>query len=307
MKLLTVGTVAFDDIETPFGRAEKAIGGAATYISLAASYFAEQVRIVSVVGDDFPEDVLKDLKNRNIDLSGLEVKKGEKSFFWAGRYHNDMNSRDTLETQLNVLANFNPILPAVYKNSEFLMLGNLTPDIQLSVIEQMVGKPKLIALDTMNFWMDIAMESLKKVLKKIDMLIINDEEARQLAGTYSLVTAAAIIHEMGPKFVVIKKGEHGALLFEGENIFYAPALPLAEVFDPTGAGDTFAGGLMGYLAMTGEVSFENLKRAIIYGSAMASFCVEKFSTERLLNLSKVEIDARIEKFVKLVNFDSIPL
>lgn len=307
MKLLTVGTVAFDDIETPFGRAEKAIGGAATYISLAASYFAEQVRIVSVVGDDFPEDVLQDLKNRNIDLSGLEVKKGEKSFFWAGRYHNDMNSRDTLETQLNVLANFNPIIPAAYKNSEFLMLGNLTPDIQLSVIEQMLAKPKLIALDTMNFWMDIAMESLKKVLKKIDMLIINDEEARQLAGTYSLVTAAAMIHEMGPKFVVIKKGEHGALLFEGENIFYAPALPLAEVFDPTGAGDTFAGGLMGYLAMTGEVSFENLKRAIIYGSAMASFCVEKFSTERLLNLSKVEIDTRIEKFVKLVNFDSIPV
>lgn len=307
MKLLTVGTVAFDDIETPFGRAEKAIGGAATYISLAASYFAEQVSIVSVVGDDFPEDVLRDLKNRNIDLSGLEVRKGEKSFFWAGRYHNDMNSRDTLETQLNVLAKFNPILPEAYKNSEFLMLGNLTPDIQLSVIEQMVGKPKLIALDTMNFWMDIAMESLKKVLKKIDMLIINDEEARQLAGTYSLVTAAAMIHEMGPKFIVIKKGEHGALLFEGENIFYAPALPLAEVFDPTGAGDTFAGGLMGYLAMTGEVSFENLKRAIIYGSAMASFCVEKFSTERLLNLSKADIDARIVKFVKLVNFDSIPV
>jgi sugar/nucleoside kinase (ribokinase family) len=307
MKLLTVGTVAFDDIETPFGRAEKAIGGAATYISLAASYFAEQVRIVSVVGDDFPESVLQDLKSRNIDLEGLEVKKGEKSFFWAGRYHNDMNSRDTLETQLNVLADFNPILPEAYKSSDFLMLGNLTPDIQLSVIEQMVGKPKLIALDTMNFWMDIAMESLKKVLKRIDMLIINDEEARQLAGTYSLVTAAAMIHEMGPKFVVIKKGEHGALLFEGENIFYAPALPLAEVFDPTGAGDTFAGGLMGYLAMTGEVSFENLKRAIIYGSAMASFCVEKFSTERLLNLSKVDIDARIEKFVKLVNFDSIPV
>lgn len=307
MKLLTVGTVAFDDIETPFGRAEKAIGGAATYISLAASYFAEQVSIVSVVGDDFPEDVLQDLKNRNIDLSGLEVRKGEKSFFWAGRYHNDMNSRDTLETQLNVLANFNPILPEAYKNSDFLMLGNLTPDIQLSVIEQMADKPKLIALDTMNFWMDIAMESLKKVLKKIDMLIINDEEARQLAGTYSLVTAAAMIHEMGPRFVVIKKGEHGALLFEGENIFFAPALPLVEVFDPTGAGDTFAGGLMGYLTMTGEVSFDNLKRAIIYGSAMASFCVEKFSTERLLNLSKVEIDARIEKFVKLVNFDSIPV
>lgn len=307
MKLLTVGTVAFDDIETPFGRAEKAIGGAATYISLAASYFAEQVRIVSVVGDDFPESVLQDLISRNIDLAGLEVKKGEKSFFWAGRYHNDMNSRDTLETQLNVLADFNPILPEAYKSSDFLMLGNLTPDIQLSVIEQMVGKPKLIALDTMNFWMDIAMESLKKVLKRIDMLIINDEEARQLAGTYSLVTAAAMIHEMGPKFVVIKKGEHGALLFEGENIFYAPALPLAEVFDPTGAGDTFAGGLMGYLAMTGEVSFENLKRAIIYGSAMASFCVEKFSTERLLNLSKVDIDARIDKFVKLVNFDSIPV
>jgi len=307
MKLLTVGTVAFDDIETPFGRAERAIGGAATYISLAASYFAEQVRIVSVIGDDFPKDVLQDLKSRNIDLEGLEVKKGEKSFFWAGRYHNDMNSRDTLDTQLNVLADFNPILPSAYKKSEFLMLGNLTPDIQLSVIEQMEEKPALIALDTMNFWMDIAMESLKRVLKKIDMLIINDEEARQLAGTYSLVTAASLIHQMGPRFVVIKKGEHGALLFEGENIFYAPALPLAEVFDPTGAGDTFAGGLMGYLAMTGEVSFDNLKRAIIYGSAMASFCVERFSTERLLSLTKAEIDERIQKFVRLVNFDSIPV
>jgi sugar/nucleoside kinase (ribokinase family) len=307
MKLLTVGTVAFDDIETPFGRAEKAIGGAATYISLAASYFAEQVRIVSVVGDDFPQDVLQDLTKRNIDLLGLEVKKGEKSFFWAGRYHNDMNSRDTLDTQLNVLADFNPMLPAAYKKSEFLMLGNLTPDIQLSVIEQMEEKPILIALDTMNFWMDIAMESLRRVLRKIDMLIINDEEARQLTGTYSLVRAASIIHQMGPRFVVIKKGEHGALLFEDENIFYAPALPLAEVFDPTGAGDTFAGGLMGYLAMTGDISFDNLKRAIVYGSAMASFCVEKFSTERLLSLTKAEIDGRIQQFVRLVNFDAIPV
>jgi sugar/nucleoside kinase (ribokinase family) len=307
MKLLTVGTVAFDDIETPFGKAERAIGGAATYISLAASYFAEQVRLVSVVGDDFPQSVLQDLMRRNVDLSGLEIKKGEKSFFWAGRYRNDMNSRDTLDTQLNVLADFNPILPQDYRNSEFIMLGNLTPDIQFSVIEQLVGRPKLIALDTMNFWMEIAMESLKKVLKKIDMLIINDEEARQLAGTYSLVTAATVIHQMGPRFVVIKKGEHGALLFEEGNIFYAPALPLAEVFDPTGAGDTFAGGLMGYLTMTGEISFDNLKRAVIYGSTMASFCVEKFSTERLLDLSKAEIDERIQKFIKLVNFDSIPV
>jgi sugar/nucleoside kinase (ribokinase family) len=307
MKLLTVGTVAFDDIETPFGKAERAIGGAATYISLAASYFAEQVRLVSVVGDDFPQSVLQDLMRRNVDLSGLEIKKGEKSFFWAGRYRNDMNSRDTLDTQLNVLADFNPILPQDYRNSEFIMLGNLTPDIQFSVIEQLVGRPKLIALDTMNFWMEIAMESLKKVLKKIDMLIINDEEARQLAGTYSLVTAATVIHQMGPRFVVIKKGEHGALLFEEGNIFYAPALPLAEVFDPTGAGDTFAGGLMGYLTMTGEISFDNLKRAVIYGSTMASFCVEKFSTERLLDLSKGEIDERIQKFIKLVNFDSIPV
>jgi sugar/nucleoside kinase (ribokinase family) len=307
MKLLTVGTVAFDDIETPFGKAERAIGGAATYISLAASYFAEQVRLVSVVGDDFPQSVLQDLMRRNVDLSGLEIKKGEKSFFWAGRYRNDMNSRDTLDTQLNVLADFNPILPHDYRNSEFIMLGNLTPDIQFSVIEQLVGRPKLIALDTMNFWMEIAMESLKKVLKKIDMLIINDEEARQLAGTYSLVTAATVIHQMGPRFVVIKKGEHGALLFEEGNIFYAPALPLAEVFDPTGAGDTFAGGLMGYLTMTGEISFDNLKRAVIYGSTMASFCVEKFSTERLLDLSKAEIDERIQKFIKLVNFDSIPV
>jgi sugar/nucleoside kinase (ribokinase family) len=262
---------------------------------------------VSVVGDDFPQSVLQDLMRRNVDLSGLEIKKGEKSFFWAGRYRNDMNSRDTLDTQLNVLADFNPILPQDYRNSEFIMLGNLTPDIQFSVIEQLVGRPKLIALDTMNFWMEIAMESLKKVLKKIDMLIINDEEARQLAGTYSLVTAATVIHQMGPRFVVIKKGEHGALLFEEGNIFYAPALPLAEVFDPTGAGDTFAGGLMGYLTMTGEISFDNLKRAVIYGSTMASFCVEKFSTERLLDLSKAEIDERIQKFIKLVNFDSIPV
>jgi len=307
MQLLTVGTVAFDDIETPFGRVEKAIGGAATYISLAASYFAKQVRIVSVVGDDFPEAVLLDLRRRNIDLEGLDIKKGEKSFFWAGRYHVDMNSRDTLDTQLNVLANFNPVLPTSYRHSEFVMLGNLTPDIQLSVIGQLAAKPKVLAMDTMNFWMDIAMDKLKEVLLKVDLVIINDAEARQLAGTHSLVRAALAIHRMGPRFVVIKKGEHGALLFEDENVFFAPALPLADVFDPTGAGDTFAGGLMGYLAMTGELSFNNLKRAIIYGSAMASFCVERFSTQRLLDLTREEIDERIRQFVRLVDFDSIPV
>jgi sugar/nucleoside kinase (ribokinase family) len=304
MSLLAVGTVAFDDIETPFGRAERVIGGAATYITLAASYFTDNMKIVSVVGDDFPQEELSYLKSRGVDLEGLQVKAGEKSFFWAGRYHDNLNDRDTLDTQLNVLADFKPVLPASYKKTNYLMLGNLTPAVQKSVIEQLDERPKFIALDTMNFWMDTAMESLLDVLKHIDGLIINDEEARQLSGEHSLVKAADIIHDMGPKYVVIKKGEHGALLFEGGRVFFAPALPLAEVYDPTGAGDTFAGGFMGYIARTDDLSFENMKRAVIYGSAMASFCVEKFSVERLKELSNKEINKRIAQFVELVNFDA---
>jgi sugar/nucleoside kinase (ribokinase family) len=305
MSLLTVGTVAFDDIETPMGRAEMAIGGAATYISLAASYFTPSVQLVSVIGDDFPQSVLDDLSGRGVDLAGLQVKEGEKSFFWAGKYHNNLNDRDTLDTQLNVLADFDPVLPPHFRNAEYVMLGNLTPDVQIRVIEQLESRPKLIALDTMNFWMDIAMPSLKKVLGMIDILTINDEEARQLSGEHSLVKAAKIIHEMGPRFLVIKKGEHGALLFEGDNVFFAPALPLAEVYDPTGAGDTFAGGFIGYLAKTDDVSFENMKRAVIYGSAMASFCVEKFSIERMKELDEAAIKGRIQQFVDLVNFDTL--
>lgn len=303
MSLLTVGTVAFDDIQTPYGHAENAIGGAATYIALAASYFIKENRLVSVVGDDFPQATLDLFKSRNIDLEGLQIKKGEKSFFWAGRYHDNMNSRDTLDTQLNVLADFNPILPPNYRDSQYLMLGNLTPAVQMQVIEQMEQRPALIALDTMNFWMNIALDSLKEVLKKIDILIINDEEARQLSGEHSLVKAAKIIHDMGPRFLVIKKGEHGALLFEGDKLFFAPALPLQEVIDPTGAGDTFAGGFMGYLTKTKDLSFSNLKRAIIYGSAMASFCVEQFSIQGLVDLDPVQINDRVQRFVELANFD----
>lgn len=303
MSLITVGTVAFDDIETPYGKADKIVGGAATYISLAASYFTPSVKIVSVVGDDFPKDVLSDLKQRGIDLEGLQVKHGEKSFFWAGRYHRNLNDRDTLDTQLNVLAEFNPILPESYKTAEFVMLGNLTPSVQMQVIDQLKQRPQLIALDTMNFWMNTALDSLLEVLKRIDVLIINDEEARQLTGEYSLVKAAAAIHRMGPPFLVIKKGEHGALLFNEDKVFFAPALPLAEVFDPTGAGDTFAGGFMGYLAADGNLSFDNMKRAVIYGSAMASFCVERFGIERLTDLTKEEIADRVRRFAALVHFD----
>lgn len=303
MSLVTVGTVAFDTIETPFGKADRVVGGAATYISIAASYFTNNLNLVSVVGDDFPDEELKYLKKRGVNLDGLQIKAGEKSFFWAGRYHDNMNSRDTLDTQLNVLADFKPILPEAYKDAKYVMLGNLTPEVQLKVISQMKKRPKLIVLDTMNFWMDVAMDSLKKVIKQIDVLTINDEEARQLSGQYSLVKAAEVIHKMGPKYLVIKKGEHGALLFQGSKVFFAPALPLAQVFDPTGAGDTFAGGFIGYLAQTGDLSFDNLKRAVIYGSAMASFCVEEFSISRLKRLRKPEIGKRVKRFEQLVNFN----
>ncbi len=303
MSLLVVGTVAFDAIETPFGKTDKIVGGAASYIALAASYFTNDINLVSVVGDDFPQDFMDTLKKQGVSLDGLQIKQGQKSFFWSGRYHNDMNSRDTLDTQLNVLADFDPIVPDAYKTCDFLMLGNLMPSVQQKVLAQLTKRPKLIVLDTMNFWMDIAMPELLETLKGIDVLTINDSEARQLSGEYSLVKAAQKILAMGPKFLVIKKGEHGALLFNNEEVFFAPALPLEEVFDPTGAGDSFAGGFIGYLAKTKDISFENMKRAIIFGSAMASFTVQKFGTEQLIGLSQEDVDERVQDFVDLVQFD----
>ena len=303
MSLLVVGSMAFDALETPFGKTDKIIGGAATYISLTASYFTDDLRLVAVVGGDFPQEVVSDLRERGVHTEGLQVKADRKSFFWSGKYHNDMNSRDTLVTELNVLGDFDPIIPESYQGVEFVMLGNLAPAVQQQTLDRLTDQPKFVVLDTMNFWMDIALEDLSKVLKKVDLLTINDEEARQLSGEYSLVKAAKKIFEMGPKYLIIKKGEHGALLFKDDQIFFAPALPLAEVFDPTGAGDTFAGGFVGYLAKTGDLSFENMKRPIIYGSAMASFCVEKFGTERLMNLSKSEINDRVQRFINLARFD----
>ncbi len=303
MSLLTVGSVAFDAIETPFGKTDKIVGGAGTFIALSASNFNVEQKIVSVVGDDFPTEMLAVLKNRGVDLEGLQIKKGEKTFFWSGKYHNDMNSRDTLITELNVLENFDPIIPPSYQGVEYLMLGNLAPAVQRMVIERLETRPKLIAMDTMNFWMDIALDDLKQTLKLIDVLIINDEEARQLSGEYHLVKASRVIRAMGPKTLIIKKGEHGALLFQEENVFFAPALPLEVVFDPTGAGDTFAGGFIGHLASTNDISFENMKRAIIAGSALASFCVEKFGTERLLEITSKDMEARMKEFVSLTNFE----
>ena len=303
MSLLVIGTVAFDAIETPFGKTDKIVGGAATFASLAAAYFYDQVKIVAVVGDDFPQSEIADLNAHHINTDGLQVKAGEKSFFWAGKYHNDMNSRDTLVTELNVLADFDPIIPASYQDCEFLMLGNLTPQVQQTVISRLNTRPKLIVMDTMNFWMDIALDDLLKTITMVDVLTINDAEARQLSGEYSLVKAAHKILMMGPKYLIIKKGEHGALLFHEDKIFAAPALPLAEVFDPTGAGDTFAGGFIGYMAKVGTVNFNNMKNAIIYGSALASFCVEKFGTEKIRNLSQAEIAARVQEFVSLAKFE----
>lgn len=303
MSLVIVGSMAFDSLETPFGKAERIVGGAATYAGLSSSYFTKDIHLVSVIGDDFPQDFLRLLESRNMHLEGVELKKGEKSFFWAGKYHNDMNSRDTLETQLNVLAAFQPVVPESARTADFLLLGNLTPTIQLSVIEQMARRPKLIVLDTMNFWMDIALPELKTVLKKVDVLSINDAEARQLSGEYSLLRAARRIMDMGPKYLVIKKGEHGALLFSPDEVFFAPAIPLEDVFDPTGAGDTFAGGFIGHLAATRDISFDNMKRAIIFGSAMASFCVEKFGTERLIGLDSHEIDHRVQQFIDMTQVE----
>ena len=302
-KLVIVGTVAFDDIETPFGRSDKILGGAATFIGLAASQFSIDSALVSVVGDDFPKAYLDMFRDKGMNTSAIEVVNGGKTFFWSGRYHNDMNSRDTLSTELNVLADFQPVVPESYLDAEVIMLGNLHPGIQLSVIEQMNARPNLIILDTMNYWMDNTLEELLKVIGRIDVLTINDAEARQLTGEYSLVIAARKIMEMGPTHVVIKKGEHGALLFHREDVFFAPALPLEEVFDPTGAGDTFAGGFAGYLAKTADYSYENMKNAVIFGSAMASFCVERFGTERLLSLTKQELHQRLQQFRNLTQFD----
>ena len=303
MSLIVVGSMAFDAIETPFGKSDRIIGGAATYIAWSASNFTKPIKQISVVGYDFPQDELNALKQRGVELEGVQIKKDEKSFFWSGKYHMDMNTRDTIETQLNVLENFQPIVPDSYQDCEFLMLGNLVPAVQLDVIKQLKKRPKLIVMDTMNFWMEIALDDLKAVLKEVDVLMVNDSEARELSNEYSLVKAAKKIMTMGPKYLIIKKGEHGALLFHEENVFFAPALPLEDVFDPTGAGDTFSGGFIGHIARTKDISFENMKTAIIYGSAMASFCVEKFGTERLTEINKDDIDRRVEQFQDLVNFE----
>ena len=303
MSLISVGTMAFDAIETPFGKVNQIVGGSGTYVTYAASNFISDIKQISIVGFDFPEEEMAELRKRGVDLEGVEIVPDKKSFFWSGKYHLDMNNRDTLVTDLNVLADFNPVVPDSYQGAEFLMLGNLAPNLQLSIINQLKVRPKLIVMDTMNFWMDIAMSDLEAVLKKVDVLMINDAEARQLSGQFSLVKAAKTILEMGPKFLVIKKGEHGALLFHGDHVFYAPALPLEEVFDPTGAGDTFAGGFIGYLAKTKDISFENMKTAIIVGSALASFCVEKFGPNRMKEITKTDIDQRLKEFVQLVNFE----
>ena len=305
MSLLVIGSVAFDAIETPFGETGKIVGGAASYISLATSMLHDNVGLVAVVGEDFDMDFVKNLNDRGVDTTGLQIINGQKSFFWHGKYHMDMNSRDTITTELNVLGDFDPIVPTNWKNPDFVMLGNLSPDVQLKTLERIEARPKMVVLDTMNFWMDIALDTLKEVLQKIDVLTINDEEARQLSGEYSLVKAARVIREMGPKYLIIKKGEHGALLFgEEEEIFFCPALPLEEVFDPTGAGDTFAGGFIGYLAKVGKTDFESMKQAVIYGSAMASFCVEKFGTQKIAEISENDLNNRLEKFSKMMKVQS---
>lgn len=303
MSLISVGTMAFDAIETPFGKTNRIVGGSATYVAYAASNFVQPILQVSIVGGDFPKEEMAEMRRRGIELDGVEIIKDKKSFFWSGRYHLDMNTRDTLQTDLNVLLDFNPKLPKSYQGAEFLMLGNLDPVIQRRVIEQLEERPKLIVMDTMNFWMEVAMPELEKTLKLVDVLLINDSEARQLSGQFSLVKAAKTILKMGPKYLIIKKGEHGALLFYGDQVFFAPALPLEEVFDPTGAGDTFAGGFIGHIARSGDISFDNMKRGIIVGSAMASYCVEKFGPERLKEITKEDIESRIQQFVQLVNFD----
>ena len=303
MAIITLGSMAFDAIETPFGKIDKIVGGSATYVAYAASHLTKPIQQISIVGNDFPEEEMDELKRRGVQLDGVKIVPDKKSFFWSGKYHMDMNTRDTLITDLNVLADFDPIVPEEYQGSDFLMLGNLMPVLQMSVINQLRTRPKLIVLDTMNFWMETALDDLKKVIGMVDVLMINDSEARQLSGEFSIVKAAKKIIEMGPKFLIVKKGEHGALLFHESHVFFAPALPLEDVFDPTGAGDTFAGGFIGHLDRTKDLSFENMKTAIIVGSAMASFCVEKFGPQRLKEITKKDIDNRLREFVQLVNFD----
>ena len=303
MSFLSVGTLAIDSVQTPYAKRERVVGGTNSFIALAASFFVKPVQLVSVIGGDFPEDFLAELRKRDVDLSGVQIRPEEKSFFWSGKYHDDMNGRDTLDTQLNVLANFDPQVPESARQAQFLMLGNLTPSVQLQVLDQMTKRPKLVALDTMNFWMDIALDDLHQVIKRVDILIVNDEEARQLSGERSLVKAARYIMSLGVPYLIIKKGEHGALLFFEDRVFFAPALPLAEVFDPTGAGDTFAGGFMGYMAAAGEISFEAMKRAVIFGSALASFTCEDFGPDRLLEITRTDVDARAGQFLELVRFD----
>lgn len=303
MAIITLGTMAFDAIETPFGKIDRIVGGSATYVAYAASHLSQPIQQISIVGNDFPEDEMDELKKRGVELTGVEIVKDKKSFFWSGKYHLDMNTRDTLITDLNVLADFNPKVPEEYQGADFLMLGNLMPSLQINVINQLRSRPKLIVLDTMNFWIESAIEDLKTVLQLVDVLMINDSEARELSGEFSLVKAARKVMKMGPKFLIIKKGEHGALLFHDDHVFFAPALPLEDVFDPTGAGDTFAGGFIGHLARTKDISFENMKTAIIVGSAMASFCVEKFGPQRLKEITKQDIDIRLKEFVQLINFD----
>lgn len=302
MSLISIGTVAFDSIESPYGKVDRIIGGSCPYISLAASFFHQPIQVVAVIGEDFPKEYLNKLSDKGIDLKGLQLKPGEKSFYWSGKYHKNLNSRDTLVTELNVLENFIPIIPDEYQSCDFLMLGNLSPQVQLQAIKNLKNRPKFIVMDTMNFWMDIAMNELKAVMKEVDLISINDEEAEQLTGEHSIRKAAKKILTMGPKYLIIKKGEHGALLFYGEEMFYCPALPLEEVFDPTGAGDTFAGGFIGYLAKSGDISFENMKKAVVHGSALASFCVEKFGTERLFEISENELEDRVAQFRRLSQF-----
>lgn len=302
MSLISIGTVAFDSIESPYGKVDRIIGGSCPYISLAASFFHQPIQVVAVIGEDFPKEYLNKLSDKGIDLKGLQLKPGEKSFYWSGKYHKNLNSRDTLVTELNVLENFIPIIPDEYQSCDFLMLGNLSPQVQLQAIKNLKNRPKFIVMDTMNFWMDIAMDELKAVMKEVDLISINDEEAEQLTGEHSIRKAAKKILTMGPKYLIIKKGEHGALLFYGEEMFYCPALPLEEVFDPTGAGDTFAGGFIGYLAKSGDISFENMKKAVVHGSALASFCVEKFGTERLFEISENELEDRVAQFRRLSQF-----
>ena len=303
MSLLTVGSVAFDKLETPFGKTDKIVGGAATFITLTASYFTKNNYLVGIVGEDFPQEMIETFQEHGVDTEGLVIDPNGKTFFWHGKYHEDMNNRDTLDTQLGVFENWTPVIPEKYQDTQFLMLGNMVPEIQYQTLKQLKNRPKFVMLDTMNLWMDIMMDDLKKVIGEIDCLTINDAEARQLSGDYSLKRAAKTIMAMGPKTLIIKKGEHGALLFQEDRTFFCPALPLEEVFDPTGAGDTFAGGFIGYLAKTNDLSFENMKRAIIYGSAMASFCVEKFGTERMQYLSQTEINNRVMEFVQLASFE----